>query len=276
MEVELMESNENGQFPQDEAYEYAFEKVPAHKRKRLLSLTVVLAGYPIALSNFVIGGAVGVGLSFSKTILALLVGNAMLIAVVILTGILSYKTGLSTTFLSRRAFGKSGSYIFSFLIVVSAITWVSLNGDIFSRLIDSTFQWWPIPIPITAVVVIFIWMLSAVKGYKGLAFISWIGVPAAIVLAAYGVYAVGVSTNGFNGVLSYVPDSPITFTAATASIVGGWIFGATITPDVCHTRCVPLRKKEITCTSSWNNGFCYWLLWFSIGRRFSCNQHRGR
>lgn len=230
--IDLKENHELVQ--NDSAYEYAFEEVPQDKRKNLLSLTIVLAGYPIALSNFVVGGAVGVGLSISNAIIALLFGNLILISLVIFTGLLAFKTGLSTAFLSKRAFGKIGSYIFSIMLAISAVTWVALNGDIFSRLIKSTFGWWPLPVWITAVIVITMWLFSAYQGYKGLAFVSYLGVPAALILSFYGVYKVAITTEGFSGVASYVPNAPITFTAATASIVGGWIFGATITPDVCR------------------------------------------
>lgn len=231
---ESKDLRQNNNVSSDEAYEYAFDSVPESKRKGLLSLTVVLAGYPIALSNFVIGGAVGVGLSLGEAILALIIGNLILISIVIATGLLAFKTGLSTAFLSRRAFGKSGSSIFSILLALSAVTWISLNGDIFARLIKTTFPIWPLPVPITAVIVILIWMQSAIRGYKGLQFISFFGVPAALLLSLIGVIAVGKHTGGFAGLESYVPTNPITFTAATASIVGGWVFGATITPDVCR------------------------------------------
>lgn len=219
---------------EDDIYENVFSSVPEEKRKSLISLTFVLAGYPIALSNFVIGGAVGVGLSFRDAVIALIIGNAVLIGIVVLTGLMAYETGLSTSFLSRRAFGQVGSHIFSVLLALSAVTWVALNGDIFSRMIISTFSFWKLPVQITAVIVILIWMQSAIRGYKGLQFISFIGVPAALIMAAYGVFAVGQSTNGFAGLSSYVPANPITFSAATASIVGGWVFGAAITPDVCR------------------------------------------
>ncbi|KKM10391.1 thiamine permease [Clostridiales bacterium PH28_bin88] len=218
----------------DDVYEHVFDKVPEDKRKSLLSLTIVLAGYPIALSNFVIGGAVGVGLSITKAIIALLVGNAVLISIVVLTGLLAYRTGLSTAFLSRRAFGKIGSQIFSVLLAMSAVTWVALNGDIFSRMIKTTFPWWPLTVPITAVIVILVWMQSAIRGFKGLHVVSTFGVPAALILSAIGVFAVYGATDGFAGLFEYVPKKPITFSAATASIVGGWVFGATITPDVCR------------------------------------------
>lgn len=218
----------------DDVYEHVFNSVPEDKRKSLISLTIVLAGYPIALSNFVIGGAVGVGLSFTNAILALVIGNAILISVVVLTGLMAYKTGLSTAFLSRRAFGGAGSHIFSILLAISAVTWVALNGDIFARMIIATFTSWPLGIPLTAIIVIVMWMQSAIRGYKGLEIVSFLGVPAALFMALYGCYAVFQSTNGFAGLSTYMPSKPITFSAATAAIVGGWVFGATITPDVCR------------------------------------------
>lgn len=95
-------------------FESAFDAVPESEKKSLISLTFVLAGYPIALSNFVIGEQVGAGMPFGKAMFTLLVANLVLISIVLATGILAYKTGLSTAFLSRRAFGKSGSDIFHF------------------------------------------------------------------------------------------------------------------------------------------------------------------
>lgn len=226
-------------------YEHAFEKVPKHKRKGLLSLMVVLTGYPLTLLNFVYGGQVGVGLSLTEAIIVLVVGNAFLLGVVILTGIISHKTGLSTAFLSNRAFGKVGSHIFSLLLAGSAITFVALNGDIFARMITNTFQMWPLPVSITAAIVICVWLFSAAIGFKGLFIISSLGVPAALFLSAYGVYAAGVETNGFEGVISYAPSAPMTFSAATAAIVGGFIFGSTLTPDVLR---FSKRKSHVVIT----------------------------
>jgi len=219
---------------ESDVYENAFSSVPKSQRKNLLSLTVVLAGYPIALSNFVIGGTVGAGLTLKSAILALLVGNAILISIVIATGLIAYETGLSTAFLSRRAFGKRGSNIFSILLALSSITWISLNGDIFSRLIKTTFPWWPLSISLTAILVIMVWMQSAIRGYKGLEMVSFLGVPAALIMSLVGVIAAGRATQGFATLSTYIPAKPLTFTAATASVVGGWVFGATITPDICR------------------------------------------
>lgn len=185
------------------ALENAFNSVPESERKSLISLTVVLAGYPIALSNFVVGGAIGVGMTFKNALITLLVANAILIGVVLATGYMAYKTGLSTSFLSRRVFGKKGSTVFSILLALSSVTWISLNGDIFARLIDTTFSWWPLPVSITAILCVALWTQSAIRGYKGLEIVSYLGVPAALILSIVGVIAVGKESGGYGAVLSY-------------------------------------------------------------------------
>ncbi len=223
-------------------YEYAFEKVPDDKKKGVVSIFVVLAGYAIALSNFITGAAIGYKMTFKGAITAILAADAFLIAIVIATGLMAYETGFSTAFLSRKAFGKKGSSIFSLLLAVSAINWVGINGDTFAKMIKSTFPWWPIPVSITAVLLIAIWAQSALKGYGGLEFISKLGVPAAIVLSVACVVMVGAKTNYFADVFKYIPSEPMTFTSASASVVGSWIFGCIITPDVCR---FAKRKRDV-------------------------------
>ena len=53
-------------------------------------------------------------------------------------------------------------------------------------------------------------------------------------MSIWGIVAVYNESNGFLGLADYIPEAPITFTAATAAIVGGWVFGASSIPDVCR------------------------------------------
>ncbi len=234
-------------------YEFAFEKVPESQKKNGLSIFVVLAGYAIALSNFVTGAAIGYKMEFKDAITAILAADAFLIALVIITGLMAFKSGLSTAFLSRKAFGKKGSSIFSVILAISAINWVGINGDTFSKMIVSTFPWWPIPISITAVIIIALWAQSAIRGFKGLEFISWLGVPAAIILSIVCVVSVGAQTNFFADSIGYVPtEGTLTFTQASASVIGSWIFGCVITPDVCR---FAKKKKHVAI-----GGFCAFII----------------
>ena len=159
---------EEAKLPNEGAYEYAFEPVPEEKKKGGISLFLVLAGYPIALSNFVTGSAIGFKMSFAGAMAAILAADAFLIFVAVITGLIAYDTGYSTSFLSRTAFGKKGSSIFSLLLVISAINWIGINGNTFANMIVTNFPGWPIPVSITGVLVIFMWAQSAIRGYKGL------------------------------------------------------------------------------------------------------------
>ena len=73
-----MEENKVINQTTDQSYEYAFEPVPEDKKKGGLSLFVVLAGYPIALSNFVTGAAIGINMTFIDAMIAILAADAFL------------------------------------------------------------------------------------------------------------------------------------------------------------------------------------------------------
>ena len=67
---------------------------------------------------------------------------------------------------------------------------------------------------------------------KGLEFVSWLGAPAAVILAIASFIAIGTKT-GYGAVTNYVPgEAQLTFAAGSTSIVGAWIFGCLVTPDV--------------------------------------------
>ena len=202
-------------------YEYAFEAVPDSERKSGWGMFLVLAGYPIAVSNFVTGAAIGYQMTFVNALVSILVGDAFLIFIAVSTGIISFETGLSTSFLSRTVFGRKGSAIFSLLLVMSSITWIGINGDTFAQMVIANFPGCPIPAAVLAAVIILVWSISAMRGYRGLEIVSMIGVPTALVLALVVFVILGVNYGGYGVVLSYKPDPastmPFSEAQATAS-----------------------------------------------------------
>lgn len=215
--------------------EFAFEEVPDSARKSLGSILVILTGYTISLSNFVTGATVGFKMPFQQAILACGLGNLMLIVVATLLGTISCRTGLTTSVLARKSMGGRSSAILSFLLAVSAVNWIAVNADTFAKLIGSTFSWWPIPVGITAIIVVALWAQSAIRGVNGLEIVSWLGVPCAIVLTIACAIAIGTKA-GYASVFAYTPpsDLQISFAAGSTSFVGAWIFGCIVSPDVCR------------------------------------------
>ena len=211
--------------------EYAFGRVPADKRKAFGTILVILIGYCISLSNFVTGATVGSKMSFSGTVWSIIVGNGILAFVAVMLGIIGAKSGKTTLVLARNFLGKRSSAIMSVLIALSAINWIAVNANTFADMVLANFKWWPLPMWATAIIVVAIWAQSAIRGVKGLEFVSWLGAPAAVILAIAFV-AIGTKT-GFGAVTNYVPgEAQLTFAAGSTSIVGAWIFGCIVTPDV--------------------------------------------
>ena len=161
--------------------EYAFGRVPADKRKAFGTILVILIGYCISLSNFVTGATVGSKMSFSGTVWSIIVGNGILAFVAVMVGIIGAKSGKTTLVLARNFLGKRSSAIMSVLIALSAINWIAVNANTFADMVLANFKWWPLPMWATAIIVVAIWAQSAIRGVKGLEFVSWLGAPAAVI-----------------------------------------------------------------------------------------------
>ena len=212
--------------------EFAFGRFPADKRLLFGTILVILIGYCISLSNFVTGATVGSKMSFSGTVWSIIVGNGILAFVAVMVGIIGAKSGKTTLVLARNFLGKRSSAIMSVLIALSAINWIAVNANTFADMVLANFKWWPLPMWATAIIVVAIWAQSAIRGVKGLEFVSWLGAPAAVILAIASFVAIGTKT-GFGAVTNYVPgEAQLTFAAGSTSIVGAWIFGCIVTPDV--------------------------------------------
>lgn len=214
------------------ASEYAYEAIPDGAKKSAWSMVIVLAGYLIAMSNFVTGAAVGYKMTFGDAVKALCVSDIYLVFICIAMGLIAFKFGITTTVMSRKVLGKKGSLVLSVILSLSVVCWLGTNGDTFAKMIVAAFPIWPIPVGITAVILMFVWLQSASRGYKGLEVVSMLGVPAAILLCIWVVMAAYKATNNFESVLAYVPEGNYSFTQATTAGVGSWIFGAISSMDV--------------------------------------------
>lgn len=224
--------NKNATQPADNEIEYAFGSVPASARKSFGTILVILTGYTISLSNFVTGATVGSQMLVGPAILSAFVGNTILAFVAVMLGMIGAESGKTTLVLARNSLGKRSSAIMSVLIALSAVNWIAVNANTLSEMIITNFGWWPFGMGLTAIIVVALWAQSAIRGVKGLEFVSWLGAPAAVLLAIVSFIAIGTKA-GYNTVAQFVPaNGSLSFAAGSTSIVGAWIFGCIVTPDV--------------------------------------------
>src|SRR5699024_11759247 len=111
--------------------EFSLEAVPQSSRKSFWNILAVMLSLSFFSASMWSGGTLGEGLSFTSFILIVLAGNLIL---GLYTGALAYiasKTGLSTHFLARYAFGKSDTYITSFMFSSTYVCCFGVIIDMF-------------------------------------------------------------------------------------------------------------------------------------------------
>lgn len=215
-------------------YENAFAPVPSEGRKATSNVLIVTMGYTAALSCFVIGTKVGYALPFGQAVLACIVGNLILMVIGIFMGIIGFESGWSTAFLVRKLFGKHASLLISGLIVLLSIYWVGMNGDSFARMIVTAFPRWPLPIAVTAVILVALWAVTAAFGWRGLTMTSLILTPLTVILAVSGVGVMHAKIDVMQTIQNFAPDGSLTLVTAIAAVTGNYIFGCIISPDLCR------------------------------------------
>ena len=214
----------------DDLQDHALEPVPDSGRKSLLQLVIVQIGWNISVSSFLVGGVVGGGTTFVEGMLAVLLGNVLLVAVAYLIGIVGYRTGLTSYLAARAVFGTRGSIVVTVLLGVVAMGFIGVLaatwGIAVNRLIPAVPGW--------AFVLAFALAITstAIFGFKGLQRYSAIAVPIEIAIALLALVAIAQTEKGFSGVVAAVPATAIGFGAAVGAVMSTWITGAALVSDV--------------------------------------------
>lgn len=205
-----------------------------HLRPWWYLLTIEL-GVLISIPLFVIGGQLGLGLSLTDLVLSAFCGGIILGAIGGPTARLGAKTRCSTALIARATFGSLGAACIGLLLSLAMTGWWAVQTELFSdaviKLSRALFQW-SIPREVMVLVGGCLMITTAALGIRAIGRLAYLAVP---LLAAGLVYA--LSTLFLSGqwqlVLDYQPPAgmAIGLGPAIATVVGGWIVGASMNPD---------------------------------------------
>lgn len=151
------------------------------------------------LTNAVFGGVIAYHLGFKPSLVAVIVGNAILFLYV---GTLSYiagSTGRNFALQAEHTFGKYGSILVSGFLASIVIGWYAFQVGLTGATIHQSFGWSETA---TAVIAAVLYTAITFIGIRALSIIGMIGAPLYILL---GLIAVGLvaTDQGLRGVLSY-------------------------------------------------------------------------
>src|SRR5690606_26235574 len=151
--------------------DYEREPVPDHLRKSWWQMGLVWLGVGITIAAFLLGGAVGAGLSLTDSFIAVFTGSLVLTVIASLCGVVGARTSLSTAMISRFAFGSKGFYLTAMILALGSYGWfgvqTGLFGDTAAVVMEQVVgRAWP-----TTLLIIIGGILmtsTAVVGYKGI------------------------------------------------------------------------------------------------------------
>jgi cytosine permease len=181
--------------------QYEAEPVPIGRRRSLLAVTSVWAGFPMIITGAVTGATLVHGLGFARGLLAMVIGNAMLFAYVGKLSGLAAKRGLNFSLQASRTFGSGGYAVCSALLSTLVLGWFAVQTGLVGASLSSAFD-----VNTTAVVVGAGILFTAITllGIRALSVIGMISVPLFLVL---GVYAAVDAARGAGDIWAYKGDS---------------------------------------------------------------------
>ena len=211
--------------------DYALSRVPQAARYSWWSVALQRFGQLSCLSQFLLGSALGFGMTFWSAFWALTFGSAILELVSILIGIAGQREGLSTYVLARwSGFGRHGATLLSVVIAITLIGWFGVQNELFAQGLASLIG--GLPVAAWSLICGIAVTLIVIFGFLSMTWTAYVTVPAFLVLAGWSIVS-ALQEHSLAALIASPPPGPVlSLGAGTTLVAGGFIVGAVITPDM--------------------------------------------
>jgi cytosine permease len=212
--------------------DYPIDPVPAHARKSLFSLAVVLLGFTFFTPTMLAGAQIGAAFRFGPLMAVLLLGSVVLGVYVAVLGAIGARTGLTTVLMARYSFGDKGSKLVSVLLGGTQVGWYGVTVAVLAQLTAQALGWESSGAEIALMVVGGAVMgATAYWGYKGMYALSLVSVPLLLALAGWVTWRSLEEVGGWSGLTAVEPTETLSVAAAVTIIVGTFASGGTQAPN---------------------------------------------
>ncbi|MCZ2857806.1 cytosine permease [Blastococcus sp. VKM Ac-2987] len=234
--------------------DYPIDPVPAHARKSLFSLAIVLLGFTFFTPTMLAGAQIGAAFDVGSLIWVLLLGSAVLGVYVAVIGGIGARTGLTTVMMCRYALGRRGAKLASLLLGGTQVGWYGVTVATLAGLTASALEWEGRATEIVLMLAGGALMgVTAYYGYKGMYALSVVSVPLMLVLAGWVTWRSLEEVGGWSGLSAVEPATTMPLATAVTIVVGTFASGGTQAPNWTRFARTPL------------SGFWACLIAFLIG-----------
>ncbi len=210
--------------------EYENEPVPPAARKSLFSVSAVWVGFPMIMTSAVFAGIVVYNLGFVTGMLAILLGDLVLMGYVGTLSYLAGRSGKNFALTAADTFGSKGFRIVSGFLSTLVIGWFAFQTGMVGATLHLSMGWNEVWITLLAGV------LFVALTFVGIRAISWIGVVASVLFVPLGLVAVimAIPPAGFASAFSYgggAGTSAFSFGVAVTMVIACFADSGTMTAD---------------------------------------------
>jgi cytosine permease len=255
---------------QVEGSEYTLSAVPEGARTAAYRIGIMLLASNISLPVFVEGGQLGTGLGVWKTAIASAWAGLILAIVAGTCAYAGARSRLTTYVLIISAFGRRGGKLINILLSVSAVGWFAVVVMLFAGTIGQV-------VGVRTGMASTIWALAGTMlmigttllGFRALNLLSNISLPLKMLLLGWAVVT-ALRVHGAIPPGSSPGKHALDDGSAISFIVGGWIVGAVLAPDLARFARSPIGGA-VACALGLGVGYPLILIITSIPARLSSN-----
>lgn len=195
----------------------------------LNSLIFAFSGLTLSVTAFLVGNTVGMNLSLSKGIIAIIIGNIVLALYAGFIGIIGYNTRESSIMISKPVFGNYGQIITSVIVVVFLMGFVSVYSSMIGSLVHTLFP--IIPAYLGNLIFIILISTTTIKGFKGISKLSKVGIPILVLFITYGLYKTNQNI-GLANAFTNQPIGSLAFGLIISQVISVWTAATTFSSDM--------------------------------------------
>ena len=194
----------------------------------------VRLGVLTAMSQFVLGAALGYGMTFWRSFWAIIIGSVLLEVIALLIGIAGAWEGLPTGLLARwTGFGKYGSGLISLVVAVGSMAWFGVQNSIFADAMNRATRGVLGLAPCSILTGLLVTLIT-IFGFRWLTWTAAMTVPAFVAVVGYGAYRLLATSSLADLVHMPAPGPPLTLVTGATMVAGGYMLGAVVTPDIAR------------------------------------------
>ena len=213
--------------------DHSREPVPVDEAVSGWRVAMVIVGFAITLPLMITGSQVGLAMGLRDALAAFAVGGLVLTVIGSATAVVATSARLSTYKILEFAFGRWGAKIVSGVLALTLFGWYGVTAELFGRALSgAAADIYGIGFPVVLATIIGSALMVAVTvfGFKALDKLSLLAVPLLVLFLAV---VVARSLGSGDAVLT-VGNGELSLGVAISVVVGTYIVGAVLVPDLCR------------------------------------------